>query len=209
MVLGQIIDAVNNLTGDDMRNILFALALAAVALMVAKQMMNSEGLDDDVSLDSEMAELDESIQKQMAAESAAANANGNPAGVASGANGVDISGVIRDERHLPQFPDSSLDAEELLPEEHDDRFLKLHPRGGANKLNGRNFLSSKPHFGVDTQGSTLKNANRQLRSEPANPVVSNLTPFNNSSIDPADDMRRPMEIGSAASVSVEPLPAFV
>ena len=46
---------------------------------------------------------------------------------------------------------------------------------------------------IDTIGNTLRNANLQLRSEPANPQ-SNVGPWNNTTIAP-DTMRVPLEIG--------------
>lgn len=202
MVLGQLADALNNLSGEDVRNILFVVALAAVALIALKHMANSEGLDADML---NQDELDQAIQEQ-AAESMAAMGNA-PMGVPSEVGGMDVSGLIRDNRQLPQFADTTLNPDELLPAQDDDRFLQLHPRGGAGKLSGRNFLASKPHFGVDTQGSSLRNSNQQLRSEPANPMIQNITPWNQTTIDYSDSLRKPMEIGSAPSHNVA-LPAF-
>ena len=56
---------------------------------------------------------------------------------------------------------------------------------GSNKLNG-----------IDTVGNSLRNANLQLRSEPANPRGNTNCPWNNSTID-GDPFRRPLEIGTA------------
>lgn len=58
-------------------------------------------------------------------------------------------------------------------------------------LQGQNFLEVSKQIGIDTQGSSMKNANRQLRSEPANPR-QNVGPWLGSSID-ADLLRRPLE----------------
>ena len=201
MVLGQLVNALNNLSGEDVRNIFFVVALAVVAVITMKHMGNSEGLGSMMDQD----ELDHALQNQVA-ESMAAAGDG-PMGVGANADGMDISGLIQDDRHLPQFADTTLNAEDLLPAQNDERFNELHPRGGAGKLSGGNFLASKAHFGVDTQGTSLRNANLQLRSELANPVIDNLTPFNMSTIDDTGVMRKGMEIGSAPSQSIE-LPAF-
>ena len=58
-------------------------------------------------------------------------------------------------------------------------------------LLGQNFLDAKKYIGVDTQGSSLRNANYQLRSDPPNPRFD-VGPWSGSTIDP-DLMRRPLE----------------
>jgi hypothetical protein len=63
---------------------------------------------------------------------------------------------------------------------------------GTGSLKGKNFLSAGALIGVNTVGQTLRNANYQLRSEPANPQVP-VSVFNNSTIEP-DTNRRDMEI---------------
>jgi len=64
MVLSQLVDALNNLSGEDVRNILFLLALAAVAIIAMKQMTVNEGVDDD--MEASVQELDMTLQEQMA-----------------------------------------------------------------------------------------------------------------------------------------------
>lgn len=56
-------------------------------------------------------------------------------------------------------------------------------------LEDKNFLEAGHHFGVDTVGSSHKNANWQLRSEPIIPREK-ISPFLNSSIMPDDHRRR-------------------
>jgi hypothetical protein len=56
------------------------------------------------------------------------------------------------------------------------------------------LLTAGYHIGLDTIGQTLKNANLQLRSEPAIPKA-NVGPWNQSTIEP-DFMRVPLEVGS-------------
>lgn len=58
-------------------------------------------------------------------------------------------------------------------------------------LQGQNFLEVSKQIGVDTQGSSMRNANYQLRSDPPNPR-SNVGPWLNSTIE-ADLLRRPLE----------------
>ena len=58
----------------------------------------------------------------------------------------------------------------------------------------QNFINAGYHVGVNTIGSSLRNANLQLRSEPPNPQVA-VGPWQQSTISP-DLNRRPMEIGN-------------
>ena len=58
------------------------------------------------------------------------------------------------------------------------------------------LLTAGYHIGLDTIGQTLKNANLQLRSEPAIPKA-NVGPWNQSTIEP-DLMRVPLEVGSGS-----------
>lgn len=58
-------------------------------------------------------------------------------------------------------------------------------------LQGQNFLEPSKQVGVDTQGSSMRNANYQLRSDPPNPRM-NVGPWMNSTIE-ADLLRKPLE----------------
>jgi hypothetical protein len=81
---------------------------------------------------------------------------------------------------------------ELLPMDNNRDFGANNPVGqglGANL----NILNAGFHHGIDTVGSTLRNANLQLRSEPANPRAA-VSPWLQSTIEP-DLNRRPLEIG--------------
>lgn len=82
---------------------------------------------------------------------------------------------------------------ELLPMDNNRDFGANNPVGqglGANL----NILNAGFHHGIDTVGSTLRNANLQLRSEPANPRAA-VSPWLQSTIEP-DLNRRPLEIGT-------------
>jgi len=85
------------------------------------------------------------------------------------------------------------DPSELLPKNSaNDEWAKLNPSGSGD-LQDVNLLRSGYHMGIDTVGNSLRNANLQLRSEPANPQI-NVGPWNNTTI-AADTMRVPLEIG--------------
>ena len=81
---------------------------------------------------------------------------------------------------------------ELLPGDANSKWAQSVP-AGQGELGDQNFLTSGHHVGVNTVGQTLRNANRQLRSEPPNPQVK-VSPWLQTTIE-ADTNRRPLEIG--------------
>ena len=91
------------------------------------------------------------------------------------------------------FPKDQLTAPDLLPGNADSEWAQSVPNSG--KLGDGNFLDAGYHVGVNTVGQSLRNANRQLRSEPANPRVK-VSPWMQTTIDP-DSNRKPLEIGGA------------
>lgn len=84
------------------------------------------------------------------------------------------------------------DPADLLPKDTNSQWAQLNPTGGADFKNV-NLLKAGYHIGIDTIGSSLRNANLQERSEPPNPT-SMVSPWMNSTIEP-DLMRAPLEIG--------------
>ena len=89
-------------------------------------------------------------------------------------------------------PQSMPDPAALLPKDNNSAWAKLTPSGQGN-LDSVSLLKAGYHIGIDTVGQSLRNANLQLRSEPANPQM-NVGPWNNTTIEP-DVMRVPLEIG--------------
>ena len=84
------------------------------------------------------------------------------------------------------------DPASLLPKDENSEWARLNPSGNGS-LENVNLLKAGYHIGIDTIGNTLRNANLQVRSEPANPQL-NVGPWNNTTIAP-DLMRVPLEIG--------------
>lgn len=82
--------------------------------------------------------------------------------------------------------------EDLLPNANSENVWDTPANPGD--ISGANFLDAGHHLGVNTVGQSLRNANRQLRSEPANPQVK-VSPWLQTTIEP-DCNRRPMEIGA-------------
>lgn len=85
-----------------------------------------------------------------------------------------------------------MDPKELLPQDNNNEWSNIMPN---NDLKNVHMLSAGHHAGINTVGSSLRNANLQLRSEPVIPQ-SNVGPWNNTTIEP-DNLRRPLEIGSS------------
>jgi hypothetical protein len=85
------------------------------------------------------------------------------------------------------------DPSELLPKDINSQWAQLNPAGSADFKNV-NLLKAGSLIGIDTIGSSLRNANLQERSEPPNPTTS-VSPWLNSTIEP-DLMRTPLEIGT-------------
>jgi|APGre2960657423_1045063.scaffolds.fasta_scaffold00938_8 hypothetical protein len=93
------------------------------------------------------------------------------------------------------FPRDRLSAEDLLPKDAaNTRWAQMNPMGQGD-VRDQNFLTAGYHVGVNTQGQSLRNANYQLRSEPANPQMP-VSPWNIATIEP-DINRKPLEIGGA------------
>jgi hypothetical protein len=105
-----------------------------------------------------------------------------------------VSGIKANAQGLPpscsagNVPDPS----ELLPNDQHNEWARLNPSGSQDFQN-INLLKAGYHSGIDTVGSTLRNANLQVRSEPPNPTTK-VSPWSNTTIEP-DLMRVPLELG--------------
>lgn len=108
----------------------------------------------------------------------------------------DYRAVDFQNKKLPNdcFPKDRLTAEDLLPKDAaNSKWAQVNPAGQGD-VKDQNFLSAGYMIGINTVGSSLKNANLQLRSEPVIPKVS-VGPFLNSTYEASDALRRPLEIG--------------
>jgi hypothetical protein len=98
------------------------------------------------------------------------------------------------------FPQTILSSKDLLPGNIKADISKFKEEASKNIgqgiLEGISYLDSGFHVGVNTVGQSLRNANRQLRSEPPNPQVA-VSPWLMSSIGP-DLERKPID-GSSCS----------
>ena len=106
-----------------------------------------------------------------------------PVGSASGLSNLPVSNCVNKD---------VLNPSDLLPKDVNNTWANgLVP---DNELKNVNLLNAGHHVGINTTGSSLRNPNLQLRSEPPNPRTENLCPWNNSTIE-GDTMRLPLEIG--------------
>ena len=99
------------------------------------------------------------------------------------------------------YPQQTLKPEDLLPTDESKAITEFNIAKpvGEGILQGVNMLDSSYHVGTNTVGQSLRNANRQLRSEPPNPQV-NVSPWQTSTIGP-DLPRRPLEVGESCPTS--------
>jgi len=86
---------------------------------------------------------------------------------------------------------ANINPADLLPKDSNSSW-NMKPMGSGDFL-GVNLLNAGYLIGVDTIGSSLRNANLQVRSEPPNPQLQ-VSPWMNTTIEP-DVFRAPLEIG--------------
>jgi hypothetical protein len=114
--------------------------------------------------------------------------------IVGNAGPANVDGVQTNGGSLPQpcARQETIDPKDLLPSDNNSKFAKMNPRGQGD-LMGVSLLEAGHHIGINTVGQSLRNANLQLRSEPANPKMG-VGPWHQSTIGP-DLNRRPLEIG--------------
>lgn len=90
------------------------------------------------------------------------------------------------------FSGSTLQAPDLLPQDQQNNAWNETSPQTQGHITDQNFLESGHHYGINTVGQSLRNANRQLRSDPLIPKV-NVSPWLNSTVS-ADTNRKQFEI---------------
>jgi len=93
------------------------------------------------------------------------------------------------------YPRDRLSTDDLLPKDAaNSKWAEVNPAGQGD-VKDQNYLQAGIHFGINTVGESLRNANMQLRSDPPIPKIEGLSPWNNTTIE-YDSNRRFFEIGS-------------
>ena len=164
-------------------NVLVVLAIVAVVYVV----MDYERIKSSLGLDSMDNMKSDKTEKQ------APVFNYKPS-VADQPTEANVNGLNTDMQNLPPSCASKQisNPRDLLPADSNSEFSKMNPSGSGD-LKDVNLLSAGSLIGIDTVGNTLRNANLQVRSEPANPQM-NVGPWHNTTIAP-DTMRVPLEVG--------------
>jgi hypothetical protein len=90
-------------------------------------------------------------------------------------DGISTSNMPQNSMKIPNPTD-------LLPRDNNSEWAQLNPSGQGDLAN-INLLKAGYQIGIDTIGSSLRNANQQERSDPIIPMVS-VGPWNQSSISP-------------------------
>lgn len=109
-------------------------------------------------------------------------------------NPVGAGGKIEGFQDASCFPKDRLTAQDLLPKDAaNSKWAQMNPAGQGD-VGDQNYLTAGHHIGINSVGSSKKNANLQLRSDPIAPQVV-VSPWLQSTIEP-DLLRKPFEIGA-------------
>ncbi len=116
------------------------------------------------------------------------------AGLGRNESNASVSGVTTSSFGMPPScaKQAVVDPKQLLPRDGNNAFSQMNP-AGAGDIQNVSLLKAGYHIGINTVGQSLRNANLQLRSEPANPQM-NIGPWNQTTIGP-DLARRALEVG--------------
>ena len=96
----------------------------------------------------------------------------------------------------------TLIAEDLKPNSDPNNIWDAVNPEVTGTLEDRNFIDSGYHIGIDTQGSSHKIKNYDIRSSPAIPK-RDVGPWNQSSWDDPSINRLPFEIGTGVQTTIE------
>jgi len=172
-------------------HLIAALAAALVIYMIYRLVSRSSGDQHKDSMAGGRASAVSSGEVQSSGNAGTAVA-ANPAGQNEQYGAVE--GGSSSTQGLPPSCNAQAAAQpsDLLPKDNNGGFGAMGPQGGG-ALENVNLLQAGHHTGINTVGSSLRNANLQLRSEPPNPQTQ-VSPWMNSTIEP-DLMRTPLELG--------------
>jgi hypothetical protein len=178
---------------DILRGVLILFAAAALVYLALeyanKQKQNDEGFIADF-VDANKKLTDNHNKKSTIAPSTASNAQASEP-----LSNDSYKPITNQHTQLPKdcFPKDKLTAEDLLPKDSaNSKWAQVNPAGQGD-VKDQNFLNAGFHVGINTVGTSLRNPNMQLRSEPPNPQVK-VSPWNQTTIE-SDLNRRPLEIG--------------
>ena len=185
-----------------MKMAMLALAVAALVYMASLyskndqvETFNTDGLEE--ADDQELAEFQQDVDEETdeSVEQFSNPTSNQVTGVSNSGDASNYGSIEQDSSNTKPadcFPKDQLTPGELLPGDSKTKWSESVP-SGQGELDEQNFLTAGYHVGVNTVGQSLRNANRQIRSEPPNPQVK-VSPWLQTTID-TDANRRPLEIG--------------
>lgn len=183
-----------------MKMAMLALAVAALVYMASLyskndqvETFNTDGLEE--GEDDELADFEQDVDEEAEVEQFSNPAGNQVSGVSNSGDASNYGSIEQDSSNTKPadcFPKDQLTPGELLPGDSKTKWSESVP-SGQGELDEQNFLTAGYHVGVNTVGQSLRNANRQIRSEPPNPQLK-VSPWLQTTID-TDANRRPLEIG--------------
>ena len=91
--------------------------------------------------------------------------------------------------------ENSSDAGALLPNDNNSKWSQLNIQGSGS-LENVNLLKAGSLTGINTVGTSLRNANLQLRAEPPNPKNMTNCPWNQSTIERDNEFSYGLKVDS-------------
>lgn len=185
---------------DILRGVLILLAAAALVYLAMeyakKQKVNDEGFEAaELNDTNTMLSAPESVMPVSSTVTETVKTGSQNAKPSEPESNSTFKPVQQTGEKLPKdcFPKDKLTADDLLPKDAaNSKWAQVNPAGQGD-LKDKNFLNAGFHVGINTVGTSLRNPNLSLRSEPPNPQVK-VSPWNQTTIE-ADLNRRPLEIG--------------
>ena len=165
---------------NNMLNIILVLGLIIVIAVLFRYNSNKSGIMDSMT---EQKKNEDNVNSEPSTEIVGASATDN--------NFMPVSGIATQTPQNSCNAQPALNPSELLPNDTNSEWANINP--ASNDLKNLNLLNPQQVIGINTVGSSLRNANLQVRSEPAIPKA-NVGPWNASTIE-TDTFRRPLEIG--------------
>jgi hypothetical protein len=163
-------------------NIILVLGLIVVIAVLVRYNTTKTGMLDNME---EQKKNENAINSQVGNEVVGLSASDNKN------NYMPVSGMATQTPQNSCNAQPALNPSELLPNDTNSEWANINP--ASNDLKNLNLLNPQQVIGINTVGSSLRNANLQVRSEPAIPKA-NVGPWNASTIE-TDTFRRPLEIG--------------
>jgi hypothetical protein len=183
-------------------NILIILGVVVIAALLLKY-NNDKGLVNDGMSNnpfSNVSELNtvlpsntEQSEQNKQFENNNSNLGAKPVVTTDGEQFLTVSGISSGTKASNTCNNQPMmDPKELLPIDKNNEWSNIMPN---HDLKNIHMINAGHHIGINTVGSSLRNPNLQVRSEPVIPQT-NIGPWNNTTIEP-DNLRRGFEIGAS------------